>query len=313
LKFWQFTTVVFAALTMGMAFSHLLEMHSKMEMPGPLWLTLQHNLYSAYRAIGGPLEVGAMLFAAVLAYLVRNDRRSFHVTLSAAILLAVAFFVVWIGFTYPVNVKTFTWSEGSLPSDWSRWRAQWEYSHAVRFILQFAAFCLLVLSVLPRPANAMEAGLLRSSQITSNAQDGVWVTVTKTIHAPRSTVQSLYSDYSHWNTLFPTTIKGVSLVRQEGDRTILDVNHVEGHVPNILRRLPPDTIELEESKRKYDAIFWNTFTEIPEGTRMTVVARVRLKGFYRLATPFIHGVVRDRIERYVIDPLKTTAERRGPG
>jgi hypothetical protein len=263
-----------------------------------------------------------MLFAAVLAYLVRADRRSFYVTFSAAILLAVAFFIVWIGFTYPVNAKTLTWTGGSLPPDWSRWRAQWEYSHAVRFVLQFVAFCLLVSSALGARAEAMEPVASqegRSNQIidtsnrpTSNIQGGVLVTVTKTIHAPRSTVQSLYSDYLHWDILFRATIKSVSFVRQEGDRTVLDVNHVEGHVLNILRRLSPDTIQLEESKQKYDAIFWNTFAEIPAGTRITVVARVRLKGFYRLATPFIRGVVRDRIERYVIDPLKTKAEQRGP-
>src|SRR5215510_74023 len=71
LKFWQFTTVVLVALTMGMTFIHVLQMHSKMAMSGPLWLTLQHNLYSAYRTIGGPLEIGAMLSVAMLAYAVR--------------------------------------------------------------------------------------------------------------------------------------------------------------------------------------------------------------------------------------------------
>jgi hypothetical protein len=323
LKFWQFTTPVLAALTMGMTFSHFLQMHSKMEMSGPLWLTLQHSLYTAYRTIGGPIEVGAMLFAATLAYLVRADCRSFQLTSGATILLAVAFFAVWIGFTYPVNARTLTWSEGSLPPDWSRWRAQWEYSHAVRFVLQFVAFCLLVSSTLVQRAGGMEP-LFRqqgrsdrtsdlSGPAASKMQAGVSVTVSQTIHAPRSIVQNLYSDYSHWSTLFPATIRGVSFVRQEGDRTVLDVDHVEGHVSNILRTLSPNTIELEESKRKYDAIFWNTFEEIPDGTRMTVVARVRLKGFYRVATPFICGVVRGRIKCYVLDPLKTTAERRGPG
>jgi hypothetical protein len=36
----------------------------------------------------------------------------------------------------------------SIPQDWPQWRAQWEYSHAVRFLLQLAAFGLLLSSVL---------------------------------------------------------------------------------------------------------------------------------------------------------------------
>jgi hypothetical protein len=138
----------------------------------------------------------------------------------------------------------------------------------------------------------------------------VSVTVTEEIKAPRSIVQNLYSDYSHWNTLFPATIRGVSFVRQEGDRTILDVDHIEGHVVNILQTRSPDTIELEEFKRKFDGTFWNTFVDIPGGTRVTVAAQIRMKGLYRLATPFIRGVVRHRIKRFVLDPLKTAAERR---
>jgi hypothetical protein len=139
----------------------------------------------------------------------------------------------------------------------------------------------------------------------------VSVTVTGEIQAPRSVVQNLYRDYSHWNTLFPATIRGVSFVRQEGDRTIVDVDHVEGHMVNVLRTISPDTIELEEFKRKFDGTFRNTFVDSPRGTRVTVVAQIRLKGFYRLAAPFIRGVVRDRVKRYVLDPLKSTAERRG--
>jgi Domain of unknown function (DUF1772) len=301
LKFWQFLALLLAALTMGMSFSHLLQMHSKFQMPGPLWVTLQQTLYLAYGRIGGLIEIAAMLFAAILAYLIHADRRLFQLTCSAAILLAAALFL-WIIFTYPVNSRTFSWSEGSLPQDWSRWRTQWEYSHAVRFVLQLVAFSLLSWAI------------VRSTVVNTaeQTQGGISVTVTEMIHAPRSIVQNLYCDYAHWNTLFPDTIRGVSLVRQEGDRTILDVDHIEGHVINILRTVSPNTIELEEFKRKYDATFWNTFLETPNGTRLTIVAHIRLKGFYRLFSPSIRGLVRQRVERNVLKPMKSTAERRYP-
>ncbi len=37
---WRFVTIMLAALTMGMALCHLLEMPAKMTYDGALWLTL---------------------------------------------------------------------------------------------------------------------------------------------------------------------------------------------------------------------------------------------------------------------------------
>ena len=45
---WRFITMVLAALDMGMAFSHVLEMPAKMRVDGRLWLTFQQRLYRAF-------------------------------------------------------------------------------------------------------------------------------------------------------------------------------------------------------------------------------------------------------------------------
>jgi Polyketide cyclase / dehydrase and lipid transport len=137
----------------------------------------------------------------------------------------------------------------------------------------------------------------------------VSVTVACTIHAQKAIVYSLYADYSRWSTLYPTTIKGVELIGQEGSVTVLDVHHREGHVINRLRPVSSDTVELEEFKRRYDGTFVTTFQPGPGGTTVTVTAHIRLKGFCRVLSPFLRGLVRARIRRYLLEPLKAEAER----
>jgi hypothetical protein len=78
---------------------------------------------------------------------VRAQRSTFYLILAGALCFALAF-VVWLAFTNPVNVQVAQWQINSIPADWSRWRMQWEYSHAVRFALHLIGFSLLLYSVL---------------------------------------------------------------------------------------------------------------------------------------------------------------------
>ena len=50
--------------------------------------------------------------------------------------------------TNPVNGETAKWTASSIPSDWSRWRSQWEYSHAARFVLHWIGFSALLISLI---------------------------------------------------------------------------------------------------------------------------------------------------------------------
>lgn len=95
LKTWRFITIILTALLMGTAFCHVLEMPAKMRIDGPLWMVLQQTLYQAFATIGGPIEIGAIIAATVLVFLVRGKRQAFYLTLVAAISLAVAF--LWYG------------------------------------------------------------------------------------------------------------------------------------------------------------------------------------------------------------------------
>ena len=133
------------------------------------------------------------------------------------------------------------------------------------------------------------------------------VEVTTTVKAPRRTVLDVYADYAGWPRLFPT-ISGVRLLRREGERLVLEVDHVEGRIVNELLVRPPGTLELWEEKRRYDARFSNRFETIPGGTRFTVRDDIDLKGWARLLRPFLRGYVRRQIERLQLRPVKAEAE-----
>jgi hypothetical protein len=133
---------------MGTTFGHTLEMPAKLRVDDQLWMTFQHTLYPYFAYVGAPIELGSIVTAAVLSFLVRRQRWAFSFALLGTLCVTVAFFVVWLGFTNAANAETATWTANSIPSDWTQWRRQWEYSHAARFGLHLIGFASLVLSSL---------------------------------------------------------------------------------------------------------------------------------------------------------------------
>jgi hypothetical protein len=129
------------------------------------------------------------------------------------------------------------------------------------------------------------------------------------IKAPRQTVLDVYADYQSWPRLFPT-ISGVRLLRREGPKLVLEVDHVEGKVVNELVVQPPDRLDLWEEKRRYDARFLNRFEHVPDGTRFTVRGEIHLKGWARLLQPCLAGFVRRQMQRLQLQPVKAEAEAR---
>ena len=138
------------------------------------------------------------------------------------------------------------------------------------------------------------------------------VEVSTMVEAPPETVLDVYADWSGWPRLFPT-ISGVRLLHREGEKLVLEVDHVEGRVINELVVRPPDTLELWEEKRRYDARFLNRLEPAPGGTRWTVDGDIYLKGWARLLRPFLRGYARRLIRRLQVQPVKAEAEARAQG
>lgn len=147
IKTWQFFTIIFVALSMGMAFSHLLEMPAKMTYNGALWLKLLQTLYWGYGTIGAVIEVLAVITSIVLVFLVRHRPVVFRWTLLGAFCMVLAHVCWWI-WVHPVNTTLIPLTPNTLPVNWKNLRDQWEYTHALRAVLQIIALVAIVISIL---------------------------------------------------------------------------------------------------------------------------------------------------------------------
>lgn len=129
------------------------------------------------------------------------------------------------------------------------------------------------------------------------------------IRAAPERVSAMYRDYRRWPELFPATIRGTRLIRENNTTQAIEVDHRHaGRVLNLLTVLSADEIRLEEFKPHYEARFTNRFEATPEGTRLTVVADVQLKGIIWLLSLIARPFVRRRIAKFVLRPLKARAE-----
>ncbi len=120
-----------------------------MNYDSALWTTIQQSLYWGFGHIGGYFEAATVFLATpVLMFLVRKRRPTFQWTLAGTICFALAFFVVFLVFTEPMNREIFQWTPQSVPANWTQVRSQWEYSHVARFVLQLMGLGALLISVL---------------------------------------------------------------------------------------------------------------------------------------------------------------------
>jgi hypothetical protein len=149
LRIWRFITITLTALLLGTTFCHVLESPAKMRYPAELYLTLHRTLYVAFGPpnIGAFIEIGAILAAVGLVFLMRKRRPAFWLTLAGAASL-VARLAVYFAFIEPANVAMKAMSLASPAADWTRWRDQWEYGHMVHFIFHLLGFSALALSII---------------------------------------------------------------------------------------------------------------------------------------------------------------------
>ena len=97
--------------------------------------------------MGAIFEIGAILTAAALALLVRKRGATFAWTLGGPVCLATAF-ASWLIFVAPANAEFVQWLTTPIPADWTYWRKQWEYAHAMNALIKIIGLSLLVISVL---------------------------------------------------------------------------------------------------------------------------------------------------------------------
>ena len=150
-----------------------------------------------------------------------------------------------------------------------------------------------------------------ASRFVTASRSSFWeihAAVSEHVNASPDRVRALYREPDNWARLFAATIRAVRVVQRDGDTTVVEVDHFEGSVVNILRDVSATRIDLTEFKRRYEATFSNEFIGEGDGMRYRLTASVRLKWPCRLAAPFLKPLVLARMRRYVVEPLKAAAE-----
>ena len=149
IRSWRFITLMLASFSLSLSMTHLLELPQRMQFDQQLWVrvTVVENVYKLFGSVGVAFEITAIITAIVLAFLVRKHNSTFYWTLGGAIVLVLAF-VSWIMFVAPMNAEFAKWLTNPVPADWTRYRDQWEYAHAVNAFIKIIGLSLLAISVL---------------------------------------------------------------------------------------------------------------------------------------------------------------------
>jgi hypothetical protein len=148
--FWCVLTVVWAALSLGPSFAHLLEAAPRINVwPPELWreTTVFNQQFKYFAVAGAPIDIGAILFPAVLAFLLRRDRPAFWYALAGAVLYA-ASLATWFGVVAPVNAVLATWEPGPIPENFEALRNRWETGHIVIACIKLAGLTSIAMSSL---------------------------------------------------------------------------------------------------------------------------------------------------------------------
>jgi hypothetical protein len=149
LRFWWFVTLLLAALGLVMGGAHLLELPVRMQYEPALYMEVTKTLYRYYGLVGGPIQLLALLSAALLVWLVRA-RSAFRSTFMGALCIALSL-LLWFLLVQPVNAA---WADAlrSSPADavraYAELRSRWEYGHLSAFVAWLVGFILLVRGVL---------------------------------------------------------------------------------------------------------------------------------------------------------------------
>jgi len=150
LTVWRFITLMLAALALTMESAHVLELPQKMQYTAPMYAAVNTTLYRYFTLVGGVYQIGSIVAAVVLVFLVRQRHPARGWTLAGALGLLLAF-ALWLAIVAPVNhevAQAIQASPASVPDVWMQLRQRWEYGHAAGFVLHLLGFGALVWSVL---------------------------------------------------------------------------------------------------------------------------------------------------------------------
>ena len=134
--------LVMAFLATTVPIAHLLELPTKLTLEGPLWLSIQQNLYRGWNTVFTPIEILALLGSSLLFFLSKNDRHRSSYLIAA--ICYVAMILYFFLFNDLVNNTLSKWTAATLPHDWAAYRLKWETGHVLAAVFSLVAFAALL-------------------------------------------------------------------------------------------------------------------------------------------------------------------------
>jgi hypothetical protein len=148
--------LIIAFLATCAPIAHLLELPSKLTLDGPLWLSVQQNLYRGWNFLSGPVEVVALVGCLALFFFSRreSEHRTAYLIAAACYLSMILYFFL---FNDWVNATLAHWTAATLPADWTKYRLKWETGHALAALFSVIAFVTLLQARIREAAEARVA------------------------------------------------------------------------------------------------------------------------------------------------------------
>src|SRR5260370_41121404 len=119
-----FLSLVCAALVLGLALTHDLEIPGKQRLSGAEWLTVHQTFYGGFAIVGGMAEILGLLSTGLLLFLLRKQQVALALTLVAALCMA------------------------SMPATWQQIRNAWDSFHAASSVLAALSLVSLLIALL---------------------------------------------------------------------------------------------------------------------------------------------------------------------
>jgi hypothetical protein len=90
LRVWYFITLLLVALTLGLAFCHVMQMPAKLDYSADLYATVNNTLYRTFDSVGAMLEAGAVFSSAVLVVLLKRRKTASIWAFAGAVFMALS-------------------------------------------------------------------------------------------------------------------------------------------------------------------------------------------------------------------------------
>lgn len=149
----QIIALTLTALGLAPGAAHVLELPVKLTYSPALYAEVTSTLYAWFGAVGGSVQVLALVAVATLAFGARQGRSGGLLAASAGALAASL--LLWGFVVAPVN-STWSDSAGAGPADfvaaYERLRERWEYGHVAAFVAWLTGWFGLVAALTRHPA-----------------------------------------------------------------------------------------------------------------------------------------------------------------